>query len=83
MKILREISPRQIEEKSKANQNIADEGPSSWSVRLITKIILIIFTTANDSSNLAHCLLIAFSDLAKRKHKNFSGKHYAGARAIE
>ena len=31
----------------------------------------LIFTTANDSPNLAHRLLMAYSDLEKRKHKNF------------
>ena len=39
------------------------------------------FTTVNDSPNLTHCLLMAFSDLEKRKHRNFLEKHYAGARA--
>ena len=39
------------------------------------------FTTVNDSPNLTHCLLVAFSDLEKRKHRNFLEKHYAGARA--
>ena len=38
------------------------------------KIILLIFTTANDISNLAHCLLMAFSELEKRKHKIFLEK---------
>ena len=45
------------------------------------KIILIIFITVNDSLNLTHCLLMAFSHLEKRKHKNFLEKHNAGARA--
>ena len=40
------------------------------------KKILIIFTTAKDSPNLAHCLLMAFSDLEKRNHKIFLEKHY-------
>ena len=43
------------------------------------KIILIIFITVNDSLNLIHCLLMAFSHLEKRKHKNFLEKHNAGA----
>ena len=38
------------------------------------KIILLIFTTANDISNLAHRLLMAFSELEKRKHKIFLEK---------
>ena len=39
-----------------------------------------VFTTANDSPNLAHCLLMAFSDLEKQKYKSFWEKHDAGAR---
>ena len=65
MKILREISLKQIEENQRQIKIALTRAPSSWSVRLITKIISIIFTAANDGSNLAHCLLIAFSDLAK------------------
>ena len=42
------------------------------------KIILLIFTTVNDSPNLAHRLLVAFSDLEKPRHKNFSGKTERG-----
>ena len=38
------------------------------------KIILLIFTTANDISNLAHRILMAFSELEKRKHKIFLEK---------
>ena len=38
------------------------------------KIILLIFTTVNDISNLAHRLLMAFSELEKRKHKIFLEK---------
>ena len=41
----------------------------------------VIFTIANDSLNLAHRPLMAFSDLEKWKHKNFPEKHYAGVRA--
>ena len=37
------------------------------------------FTRAKDSLNLAYCHLMAFSDLKKRKHKNFLEKHYASA----
>ena len=44
------------------------------------KIILIIFTAASSSKNLAHCLLMAFSDLTKQKHENFLEKYYADAR---
>ena len=40
------------------------------------KTILDIFTTENNSPNLAHCLLMAFSDLEKQKHKNFLEKHF-------
>ena len=47
----------------------------------MTKIILLIFTTANDSPNLAHRLLVAFSDLEKPRHKNFLERQNAGARA--
>ena len=43
------------------------------------KIILIIFTAASNSKNLAHCLLMAFSDLKKQKHENFLEKYYADA----
>ena len=44
------------------------------------KIILMIFTAASSSKNLAHCLLMAFSDLKKQKHENFLEKYYADAR---
>ena len=76
-----EISPKQIEENQRKSQIIAGERLPSWSLSLKTKIILITFTTVNDSPNLTRCLLMAFSDLEKRKHKNFLEKHYAGARA--
>ena len=76
-----EISPKQIEENQRQSQIIAGERLPSWSLGLKTKIILIIFTPVNDSPNLTHCLLMAFSDLEKWKHKNFLEKHYAGARA--
>ena len=62
------------------SQIITGERLSSWNLNLITKIILIIFTTVNNGPNLAHCFLIAYSDLEKRKHKNLL-EHYAGARA--
>ena len=45
-----------------------------WSLSLITKIILIISTTANDTLNPAHCLLMAFNDLDKANIFKFSGK---------
>ena len=47
-----------------------------------TKIILIIFTKANESLNPAHCLLMAFSDLEMKKNtpKKLQEKHYADAR---
>ena len=63
-------------------QIITGERLLSWSPNLITKIILLIFTTVNDSPNVAHRLLMAFSDLKKRKHKNFLEKHYAGWNSI-
>ena len=49
------------------SQIIAGERLPLWSLGLIRKIILVIFTTASDSPNLAHCLLMAFSDLEKAK----------------
>ena len=48
----------------------------SWSLSLMMKTILDIFTTENNSPNLAHCLLMAFSDLEKQKHKNFLEKQF-------
>ena len=51
-----DISPKQIEENQ--SKIIVDERLPSCSLSLITKIILIIFTTANDVPNLSHCLLI-------------------------
>ena len=60
---------------------IIGEHLPSWSLSFITKIILIIFTTANDSANLAHRLLMAFSDLEKQNHKTFLQKQYDGVRA--
>ena len=52
-------------------KKIKGKGKLSWTLSLITKIILIIFTTANDSPNLARCLLMALSGLEKRKHEKF------------
>ena len=44
------------------------------------KIILLIFTTANDISNLAHRLLMAFSELEKRKQlRNIEQKPYGAS----
>ena len=43
-------------------------------------IILIIFNTENDSPNLAHCLLMAFSDPKKRNIEIFQKKQHARAR---
>ena len=60
---------------------IIGEHLPSWSLSFITKIILIIFTAANDSANLAHRLLMAFSDLEKQNHKTFLQKQYDGVRA--
>ena len=48
---------------------------------MVTKIVLITLTTGNDSTNHAQCLLMAFCDLEKRKHKYFLEKHNAGGRA--
>ena len=71
----------QIEENKRQSQIIADECLPSWSVSFIMKTILMILTTSNDNPNLGHSLLMAFSDLEKRKHKNFrEKKHYAGGR---
>ena len=74
-----EISPKQIEEIQRQSQIITGERLPLWSHSLTTKIILLIFTTANDSSNLAHRLLIAFSDLEKPKYKKNFKKTNAGA----
>ena len=76
-----EDSTEKIEENQRQSQVITGERLPLWSLSLITIIILIIFTTANNSPNLAHCLLTVFSDLRKRKHKHFLEKHYASARA--
>ena len=65
--------------KSKVRYIITGERLPSLSLSFITKIILLIFTTANDSPNLAHRLLMAFCVLEKRKHKNFLEKHNVGA----
>ena len=69
-----------IEENQRQSKIIAGERLPSWSLSLITKIILIIFATENDSPNLARCLLMALNDLEKW-NKNFVEKHDAGARA--
>ena len=69
-----EISPKQIEEIQRQSQIITGERLPPWSHSFTTKIILFIFTTENDSSNLAHRLLIAFSDLEKSKYKKISKK---------
>ena len=50
---------------------ITGERLPSWSLSFITKIILIKFATANDCPNLAHRLLMAFSDLERQNHKSF------------
>ena len=56
------------------SQIITGERLPSWSI----KIILIIFTTANDSPNLVYRPFDGFIDLVKRKHENFTEKQYAG-----
>ena len=44
------------------------------------KIILLIFTTVNDISNLAHRLLMAFSELEKRKQlRNIEQQPYGAS----
>ena len=75
-----EISRKKIEINQRQSQIITGGRLHSWSPGLVTKIILIIFTTVNDSPNLADPLLIAFSDLEKQKQKFFS-KNIALARA--
>ena len=57
-----------IEENQRQSQIITGERLPSWSLSLITKINLIIFTTANDSPDLAHRHLMMSSDLGKRNH---------------
>ncbi|CAH3129813.1 unnamed protein product [Pocillopora meandrina] len=47
------------------------------------KIISMIFTTASDSLNFTHSLLMAFSDLEKRKHKHFFRKFMSSKRNSE
>ena len=60
---------------------IAGERLPSWSLSFIRKIILIIFTAANDCPSLAHRLLMAFNDIEKQNHKTFLQKQYDGVRA--
>ena len=43
------------------------------------KIIFLIYTAASNSPILARCLLMAFNDIEKWKHKNFLEKQYTGA----
>ena len=71
----------QIEENQRQKQIITGEYLPLCSLSLIKKIILIILTTDNNSLNLAHCLLMAFSNLEKQKNKNYLEKHFTGARA--
>ena len=77
VKILRDFAEENWR-KSKEKLIIAGECLPSENLSLVTKIILITFTTANDSPNLVHFLLMAFRDLEKQKHDNFLEKHYAG-----
>ena len=76
-----EISAKQIEEKQRQSQITTGERLPLWSHSRTTKIILLIFTTANDSSNLAHRLFIAFSDLEKPKYKKKISRKLTLARA--
>ena len=55
-----DIPPKQIEENQRQSQIIDGKRLPSWSLSLITKIILVIFTTVNDSPNPAHCLTVSF-----------------------
>ena len=64
------ISPKQIEENQRQSQIISSDCFPSQSHSLITKMVFWIFTTTNDRTNLTHRLLIAFSDLEKRKQKS-------------
>ena len=79
VKILRDLTEAN-RRKSKAKPNYSWRAPP-FVEPLKTKIILIIFTPVNDCPNLTHGLLMAFSDLEKRKHRSFLEKHNAGARA--
>ena len=58
--------------KSKAKPNYRWRAPPFVEPKLNNENILIIFTTENDSPNLARGLLMAFGDLEKRKHKIFA-----------
>ena len=75
-----EISPKQIDENQKQSQIIIGERLPSQRLSLITKIILIIFTTANDSPKLAHRSFDGFK-WPERAETSFLEKHHAGARA--
>ena len=60
-----EDSTEKIEENQRQSQVITGERLPLWSLSLITIIILIIFTTANNSPNLAHCLLTVLVTLER------------------
>ena len=66
-----EISTKQIEENQRQSQIITGEHLPLWSLSLMKKIIFLIFTTTNDSLNLAHHLWMALSDLEKPIHNIF------------
>ena len=74
-----DISPKQIEENQ--SKIIVDERLPSCSLSLIKKVVLIIFTTANDVPKPFSLPFDVFSDLKKRKHKNHLEKHHTGVRA--
>ena len=76
-----EISLKQIEENHRESHIVTGERLPSWSLNLITNIILLIFTTANNTPHLASHLLMTFSDLEKPKDQNFLEKHDTSARA--
>ena len=76
-----EISLKEIEKNQRESQIVTGERLPSWSLSLITKIILLIFTTANDIPHLSYHLLMTFSGLEKPKDQNFLEKHDSGARA--
>lgn len=67
-----------IEENQGQSQIITGKHLPLWNLSLIRKIILIIFTTANNCLNPVHCLLMAFSDLEKKKTLKFFRKHFTG-----
>ena len=68
-----------FEENQEQSQIIAGECLPSRSLSLITKIVLTISATTNDSPNLAYHFLTAFNDLKSENIKSSLGKRHAGA----